>query len=116
MLYRGEYRKPIDVLSRFSPFIDNNREREKEERNKRISGLPFTLTGGSAKAISLGQHHTCAIMTRGGLKCWGYNDYGQLGIGSSGTRYSPVDVSLGGNLSNTLLLYPAPFSLQPWVR
>ena len=58
--------------------------------------LPSPLSGYSAVSIALGQHHTCAIVTGGGVKCWGYNDYGQLGIGSSSSQYSPVDVGLGG--------------------
>ena len=52
--------------------------------------------GNSAIAIVLGESHTCAIVTGGTLKCWGRNDYGQLGIGSSSTQFIPVDVSLGG--------------------
>ena len=38
---------------------------------------------------------TCAIVTDGALKCWGRNDYGQIGDGSVNTnRFSPVNVSL----------------------
>jgi hypothetical protein len=40
----------------------------------------------------------CVIVSGGGLKCWGRNDFGQLGIGSTGDRHSPLDVPGGVNL------------------
>jgi alpha-tubulin suppressor-like RCC1 family protein len=39
--------------------------------------------GRSAIEISAGQYNTCAILDSGLVKCWGYNNYGQLGIGST---------------------------------
>ena len=35
--------------------------------------------------IAGGDSHTCALKTNGTLWCWGYNYYGQLGIGNSGS-------------------------------
>ena len=40
----------------------------------------------------------CVIVSGGGLKCWGRNDFGQLGIGSTSNRHSPLDVPGGVNL------------------
>ncbi len=49
--------------------------------------LPIELgTGQKAKAIGTGAYHTCALLTDGSVKCWGYNYYGQLGLGDSVVR------------------------------
>jgi alpha-tubulin suppressor-like RCC1 family protein len=40
-------------------------------------------TGRTAVAVSSGNQHTCAILDNGDLKCWGLDDYGQLGDGGS---------------------------------
>jgi alpha-tubulin suppressor-like RCC1 family protein len=36
----------------------------------------------------VGEEHTCALTTRGQVKCWGGNMYGQLGLGIFGTKGS----------------------------
>jgi alpha-tubulin suppressor-like RCC1 family protein len=58
------------------------------------SSLPVDVTGLSsgAAAIGMGDDHTCAIMASGGVKCWGYNDYGQLGDGTQTSRSAPIEV------------------------
>ena len=43
--------------------------------------------------LSLGYKHSCALLSNGTIKCWGYNVYGQLGDGTTTNRITPVLVS-----------------------
>ena len=58
---------------------------------------PVAVSGGRTyTALVAGRAHTCGLATGGTAYCWGGNDHGQLGDGTSGTdRLVPVAVSGG---------------------
>lgn len=58
--------------------------------------IPFDVPGLSSGISSIapeGCAHACALMASGGVKCWGYNQYGQLGDGTTTEKSFPADVS-----------------------
>jgi alpha-tubulin suppressor-like RCC1 family protein len=63
-------------------------------------GVPQAPDAGEAtpparrSLIAAGDHHTCQLTAGGGIVCWGYNRYGQLGDGSRDARPAPVRISL----------------------
>ena len=49
---------------------------------------PFPVTIGST-----GLYHSCSVRSGGIVDCWGYNQYGELGDGTTITRSAPTRVS-----------------------
>jgi alpha-tubulin suppressor-like RCC1 family protein len=60
---------------------------------------PIEVKGlsGDVVALTAGDYHNCVITTSGGVKCWGWDDYGQLGGGNwvSGPIVDVVGLSSG---------------------
>jgi alpha-tubulin suppressor-like RCC1 family protein len=67
-----------------------------------VSGLDTGVA-----SVVAGFYHSCAVMQTGGVKCWGYNAYGELGDGTKTDSYVPVDV---GGLTGVAAIATGPFS------
>jgi len=70
-----------------------------QDRDK-PEATPIDLgTGRTAKQLSLGSTHTCALLDNDTVKCWGGNMFGQLGYGDTQNRHTPeatpVDLGIG---------------------
>jgi alpha-tubulin suppressor-like RCC1 family protein len=57
-------------------------------------GPAIVADGAPAAAIATGDSHSCAISS-GTVYCWGYNHFGQLGVGDANDRFVPTMVILG---------------------
>jgi alpha-tubulin suppressor-like RCC1 family protein len=58
-----------------------------QQNPRQVSGLA------GVSAVSAGSSHYLALKTDGTVWAWGWNAYGQVGDGSTTTRYSPVQVT-----------------------
>jgi alpha-tubulin suppressor-like RCC1 family protein len=61
--------------------------------------LPFVDLGEDKKIKSffIGVYHNCALFENDQIKCWGYNDHGQLGLGDLNNR-GDQENEMGDNL------------------
>jgi alpha-tubulin suppressor-like RCC1 family protein len=64
-------------------------------------------TGRTAVAVSAGAYHTCAILDNGDLKCWGWDDYGQLGDGTNTDTNAPSSTAINLGTGRTAVAVSA---------
>ena len=88
------------------------------------SARPVDVRGidGTAIMITAGERHACALSSDGNVYCWGGNDLGQIGDGTTATRPGAVKIALrmaatavgaGGEHTCAVL---ATSGLQCWGR
>ena len=53
---------------------------------REVASIPTIMLGQRVRTISLGEEFACALLFDGSLKCWGDNNFGQLGLGDSDHR------------------------------
>jgi alpha-tubulin suppressor-like RCC1 family protein len=66
------------------------------------SSIPIPVTGVSAKALALGDTHTCVITLTGAVQCWGSNSKGQLGVAVSSIADSSSPLTISGLTAKTI--------------
>jgi len=64
-------------------------------RQALLAPQPCPSTGKRA-SLTAGYRHTCALTSSGGVKCWGDNGFGAIGVGDTTPRLTPVNVTALG--------------------
>ena len=79
-----------------------NTSQQGHQSNDMGESLAFTNLGTNLTATQIvaGSDHTCALISDGSVKCWGRNDYGQLGQGNS-THQGQQSQQMGDYLAFT---------------
>ena len=69
-----------------------------------VTSFGYVTLGDLAIRIAAGGDHSCAILQSGAVRCWGRNDFGQLGrgntanVGDNETVFSAGNVDLGAGV------------------
>lgn len=83
--------------------------------NGTTSNTPVTVSGiNNAVQVDAGnEYHTCAKLSTGLVKCWGYNLYGQLGDNSNDDSGVPVSVVGLGQVRRVVTGYFETCAIMP---
>ncbi len=73
-----------------------------------IETLQAVDLGAAGGSLAMGEHHTCALIPFHGIKCWGRNAEGQLGLGDTENRGDEP-----GEMGSALPFTVAPEQLTP---
>ncbi|CAE7704806.1 UVR8, partial [Symbiodinium necroappetens] len=66
------------------------------DTTNRHAPVKVSVNGQKIVAVAAGGFHTAALTDSGELWTWGWNGYGQLGVGDTTDRHAPVKVSVNG--------------------
>jgi len=62
-----------------------------------LPALRTEPAGIAMSTVAVGAGHGCSVSTTGRLWCWGFNNSGQVGDGTTSTVTTPLEISMPGN-------------------
>jgi hypothetical protein len=78
------------------------------------SGMPVDMTAlAGARMIASANNHACAIMADGSVACWGLNDHGQCGDGTTTNRDVPGTVA---GIANAITIAAGALHTCAWTH
>jgi len=100
------------VVTSVTYFINNQAGKKEPRQGDCLNGEVPNVPGGSFywKQIASGFQHSCAIGSDNKTYCWGYNDVGQLGNGTTTSSSKPVAVTMPSGKTFELIEVGLAFS------